>query len=63
MSEKLWTLPLLGIVVFVSRSAKTPGIITTAATAKASATAIAAIAVLLCKAVTFFLSSRFHLES
>ena len=63
MSENLLTLPLLGIVVVVSRSAKTPGIITTAATAKAITTAIATIAVLLCKAVSFFLCSTFHLES
>ena len=63
MNENLLTLPLLGIVAVVSRSAKTPGIITTAATAKAITTAIATIAVLLCKAVSFFLCSTFHLES
>jgi hypothetical protein len=63
MSENLLTLPLLGIVVVVSRSAKTPGIITNAATAKAITTAIATIAVLFCKAFSFFLCSTFHLES
>jgi hypothetical protein len=63
MSENLLTLPLLGIVVVVSISAKTQGIITTAATVKAITTAIAIIAVLLCKAVSFILCRTFHLES